>query len=86
MWFFIAPPSVICQRPGSESPVRALAHVTPRLRSSSSGLVRVDALTKVEAEELLDWLENHGHTQAEVLLDETKGFAVQWLCPGPAPQ
>jgi hypothetical protein len=38
--------------------------------------IRVSGLTKTEAEELLDWLENHGIQGCQVSYVEEKGFTV----------
>jgi CheY-like chemotaxis protein len=40
----------------------------------------VSGLSKREAEDLLDWLENHGCTELSVTI-EAGGFAVRCLCP-----
>jgi CheY-like chemotaxis protein len=42
--------------------------------------VVVSELTAREAEDLLDWLQNHGGTDLEVSLDD-EGFTVRCLCP-----
>jgi hypothetical protein len=41
----------------------------------------VVGLTYQQAEDLLDWLANHGCTKAEVELDEAGGFAVRFASP-----
>jgi CheY-like chemotaxis protein len=40
----------------------------------------VSGLSKQQAEDLLDWLENHGCTELSVTIEEG-GFAVRCLCP-----
>lgn len=40
----------------------------------------VSRLTKTQAEQLLDWLENQGCTGLAIALEED-GFAVRYLCP-----
>ncbi len=37
----------------------------------------VSGLTKAEAEELLDWLEVHGHADCELTYEEATGFTVR---------
>jgi DNA-binding response OmpR family regulator len=44
---------------------------TPRIRQATG-------LSKTEAEDLLDWLENHGYSGREVDYQEGKGFVVRW--------
>ena len=43
----------------------------------------VTELTKTQAEELLDWIENHGGADTEVANVEGKGFVVRWRWPPP---
>jgi hypothetical protein len=66
------------QRSAFESPVRS--------PSAPTQWERVEGLTKVDAEDLLDWLEAHGHSQAHVFWREKQGFAVYWSSPYPVPR
>jgi CheY-like chemotaxis protein len=49
-------------------------------RSTKPSTSVVSCLTKEKAEELLDWLENHGCTSLAVTVEE-KCFVVSFLCP-----
>jgi hypothetical protein len=42
------------------------------------GWLRTPTLTKTRAEQLLDWLENHGLRDFELLVDAEQGFVVRW--------
>ena len=59
-------------------PSQLLAVVGRQVRRTES--VAVSELSAREAEDLLDWLENHGCTNLEVTLDE-KTFTVRCDCP-----
>lgn len=52
----------------------------PNERAEPRQAMVVSRLTKQQAEELLDWLENHGCTGLAVALEDD-GFAVRYLCP-----
>jgi CheY-like chemotaxis protein len=42
---------------------------------------RVIVSTKTQAEDLLDWIENHGGTDTQVAYHESEGFVVRWRWP-----
>jgi DNA-binding response OmpR family regulator len=52
-----------------------------RRRPRPGTVRRVTGLTLAEAQELLDWLENHGCTDPQLDFQEETGFAVCWVCP-----
>jgi CheY-like chemotaxis protein len=51
-----------------------------RRQVESPAAAQVTGLTKAQAEDMLDWLENHGCTGLEVSVTE-EGFAVRCFCP-----
>ena len=51
------------------------------LAQSSLSSLRVSGLNLTEAQELLDWLENHGCTRLEIQCQSETGFAVSCACP-----
>jgi hypothetical protein len=64
----------------SPRPVRGrTADAGPARRQAETA--RVVGLTYRQAERLLDWLDSHGCTKAEVELDEAGGFAVRFAPP-----
>ena len=56
-----------------------------RIRQSvevdAEGRARLARLTKDEAEQVLDWLQNNGYVSLEVAYDEGQGFVVRWRSP-----
>jgi CheY-like chemotaxis protein len=52
----------------------------PRGQGGDPPATVISGLTKAQAEELLDWLENHGCTGLAVTAEED-GFAVRCVCP-----
>ncbi len=52
---------------------------TPGVRTPEpAGPARISGLSKLEAENLLDWLEATGHANREVRWAEGTGFTVSW--------
>jgi len=43
-----------------------------------SGWKQVAGLSRTDAEQLLDWLENHCVSEKELQLDPAAGFLVRW--------
>jgi len=52
----------------------------------ADGWLRVRGLALVEAQQLLDWLENHDVVDRELSFDPATGFIVRWRLPGDSPQ
>src|SRR5437763_4291879 len=70
-------------RPGSgtiAATPRTSGH-RPTLRKWPPEAGWVTGLTLTEAQDLLDWLENHGCTGLEVSCPEGTAFAVRCVCP-----
>ena len=44
-----------------------------------SGRRQIAGLGRADAEELLDWLDNHSVTERELIFDPAAGFTVRWL-------
>jgi hypothetical protein len=52
--------------------------VRQRVQTDAEGWASVPALTKAEAEALLDWLEARGCGTRELSYQEGQGFTVRW--------
>ena len=48
-----------------------------------SGWVRVDRLSRTEAEQVLDWLENRSVSSKELMFNPSEGFTVRWRVAAP---
>jgi hypothetical protein len=48
-----------------------------------AGRQRVDGLNKLEAEQLLDWLDHQSIPDTELTYDPDTGFSVSWRVPPP---
>jgi hypothetical protein len=62
----------------AEASFRRPASESSRLRPDPTGVARVEALTKRQAEDLLDWLEARGRTNADVFVEQNGLFTVEW--------
>jgi hypothetical protein len=74
----MARPATPSETPVSAAGVSAVRLITPASCANRQGWLEVRNLLYTEAEDLLDWLENHGICVRELSLDDNERFAVRW--------